>query len=893
MGRQGGWLGANAVFHQGLVCITTATAAILLSYSPAAQGADWWDIDSAPPNQRPTYDDFGTTGLWQMPTARLHPDSEVAVGASSIYPYDKYFFTFTMLPWLEGTLRYANITDRYYGPIWFSGTQNYKDKSFDVKARLVQEGPYTPDISIALTDFSGTGLWSSEYILASRRYYNFDFTAGLAWGQAATRSKLYNPLRLLSSRFDSRTFQGNAGGIGTDYFAGPSVSPVGGVEWQTPWDSVKVKVEYDGNNYTTDFGLAPDHGDDPHMVGHSPLNFGVVWSPFRFLDLSLARERGLVMASLVMHGNMNQELGIPIVDTPPPPVAKVAVVPAPTPTAPPSPPAQPVPPPIPPENRDVPLQVHWSSAGIVPKLVQTSGRRMLVQLEGRDRVPMPSSLCDGALTAFYRSDDLESVTFTLVEHDQAMAAITFHRDALVRSRQLTGNCYAMSDASWLPDKEAGADGRALADALAMPPPDTGTPSELQLVPAAPDALDAPDQVKAVADAIFAALDKEKMTGIDFSVRQGRATLRFSQSKYRTEATALGRAARIVANYLPPQVSTIELVLMHENLAVATVTLARNDIVNLANGRGSPQEVAQHLEISQPSSADPMVRNHAAYPQFDFGLEPKLREDVDGPQNFFFYQIYALLHADVTLLPGWDIAGSGAQNLYNNLSGLTLPSNSTLPHVRSDLVQYLKGAPTWMDSLFTTYSAALGHGFYGGLTAGYLEMMYAGVEGELLYKPVDARWAVGVDANRVRKRDFDGAFGLQGYEASTGHVALYYRLPYYDLNTSLRVGRYLAGDIGATLDLNRKFGNGMVVGMFATKTNVSATAFGEGSFDKGVYVSIPLDLFTAEHSTSNVGALWRPLTRDGGQEVARPMQLYGKVQGSDSDGLMEGWKDFGK
>ena len=61
------------------------------------------------------------------------------------------------------------------------------------------------------------------------------------------------------------------------------------------------------------------------------------------------------------------------------------------------------------------------------------------------------------------------------------------------------------------------------------------------------------------------------------------------------------------------------------------------------------------------------------------------------------------------------------------------------------------------------------------------------------------------------------------------AALY--LP-YQMRTSLLVGKYLAGDKGATFDISRRFNSGFTLGIFASKTNLSAEEFGEGSFDKG-------------------------------------------------------------
>jgi hypothetical protein len=87
------------------------------------------------------------------------------------------------------------------------------------------------------------------------------------------------------------------------------------------------------------------------------------------------------------------------------------------------------------------------------------------------------------------------------------------------------------------------------------------------------------------------------------------------------------------------------------------------------------------------------------------------------------------------------------------------------------------------------------------------------------------------------------------------------------------GQYLAGDKGVTLEVSKHFDSGIVVGAYATKTNVSAAQYGEGDFTKGVYVSVPLDLFSASPTRSRAAIGWTPLTRDGGQKLGRKFDLY--------------------
>ena len=88
------------------------------------------------------------------------------------------------------------------------------------------------------------------------------------------------------------------------------------------------------------------------------------------------------------------------------------------------------------------------------------------------------------------------------------------------------------------------------------------------------------------------------------------------------------------------------------------------------------------------------------------------------------------------------------------------------------------------------------------------------------------------------------------------------------------GRYLAGDIGATVALERTFSNGWRFGGFFTLTDVSAEDFGEGSFDKGIRVTIPLGWLVGKTTRSAYGLTIRPVQRDGGQRVHVPGRLYG-------------------
>jgi hypothetical protein len=134
------------------------------------------------------------------------------------------------------------------------------------------------------------------------------------------------------------------------------------------------------------------------------------------------------------------------------------------------------------------------------------------------------------------------------------------------------------------------------------------------------------------------------------------------------------------------------------------------------------------------------------------------------------------------------------------------------------------------------------------------------------------------------------FGFQDYDIVTGHASVYYDLGGGYLS-QLDVGHYLAGDNGATLSLDREFDNGFRVGAFSTFTDVSFADFGEGSFDKGIRISIPIDWLTGSAIQGGYGTSIRPVLRDGGARLEVRNRLYDVVRTTHTNELEDRWGKF--
>jgi len=237
-----------------------------------------------------------------------------------------------------------------------------------------------------------------------------------------------------------------------------------------------------------------------------------------------------------------------------------------------------------------------------------------------------------------------------------------------------------------------------------------------------------------------------------------------------------------------------------------------------------------------------------------------------------------------------LTGALRQKLIGNLSSSTRDSNSTLQHVRSDVNLYDEQGSTALETLTLSHYSRLGPNLYGRVTAGYLESMFGGISGEVLWKPVDSRLGLGAELNYVEQRDYDQLFGFQDYSVLMGHVSGYYRFD-NGYHAQLDVGRYLAGDYGATISLNREFSNGWKVGFYATATDVSADDFGEGSFDKGITMTVPIQWASGSSTRKESNVDLRSLARDGGARLSVDGRLYNTVRETHTPQLEERWGRF--
>ncbi|UTZ40097.1 YjbH domain-containing protein [Vibrio campbellii] len=380
-----------------------------------------------------------------------------------------------------------------------------------------------------------------------------------------------------------------------------------------------------------------------------------------------------------------------------------------------------------------------------------------------------------------------------------------------------------------------------------------------------------------------------------------------QTKYRNRKESLDRAAAILANNSPEYIKTYKIVETSKGVPVTETDINAEQYQRVSKNEYIDADVTDSL-ADQALSSTRGAQLAQSKDQWRFGLSPVLQQSIGGPESFYFYNIGVNAEANYWLLNSLELSGSVYFNIADNYDKFNYIdndphiSNFAVPRVRTLIRSYIHDNPVRMNQLQLTWFSQPTDNLYTQIYGGYLETMFAGVGGEVLYRPQNSNWALGLDVNLISQRDPDSWFGVyddpffyyDGYNESnckpgqvdcqayvldkgtTGQLAAYYMPTWNWLEGTLfklSAGEFLAGDKGARLEFSKQFKSGVIVGAYATMTDLTPDEYGEGSYNKGFYVSIPFDIMTVKPSTNRGVIGWQPITRDGGQTLNRKYHLF--------------------
>ena len=253
-----------------------------------------------------------------------------------------------------------------------------------------------------------------------------------------------------------------------------------------------------------------------------------------------------------------------------------------------------------------------------------------------------------------------------------------------------------------------------------------------------------------------------------------------------------------------------------------------------------------------------------------------------------YETFALATYIQQLGRGLFVEGGLRLRLLEDVSKVEDRSNSVLPHVRSDVGDYTRDGQFILDQLILNQYLQLRPRFYARASAGYYERMFAGLGGQLLYFSRSSPWAIDFSVDTLRQRNTIGDFGFRDYRTTTAIAALHYRLQQQGLTFTLRGGRFLAEDVGVRYEIQRRFRSGVRIGAWYTVTDgrdITSPGSPDDPYnDKGIFLSIPLGSMLTQDTQATARFAISPWTRDVGQMVKSPGDLYTIVE----DPLLFDW-----
>jgi hypothetical protein len=801
---------------------------------------------------------FGEVGLLDTPSSRMARDGQIALTIGALRNTQRINFTFQVLPWLEGSFRYSHLQN-------FGSTGNYFDRSFGLKMRLFQETDYLPEVSLGIRDLIGTGIYGDEYVVGSKRIGDVDLSAGIGWGRFADTPFVRNPFCKVAQSFCVRKpFSGPGGQVDFgNFFHGQNVGLFGGAIWHTPIDGLDLIAEYSGDKYKREVAFG-------NMKWKMPGNFGISYHVFDVVSLSAGWLYGTTwtaMASITIDPTRNLF-----------PVRVTA-------------------PPLPPTIRSANQQ-----EAALTDLINPNQQVQTVAYTSAPVEPTVNKLAQALMSETGGVHDFEVDGTTLVLNvNQTRTGRAPNCEPYLRVVRLTRpdlHTIAITNLNDpnadiavcdLPGSMRTAQLRPISmDSLHL----TGFETLAQTQTSGSGATPLPAQAKpSLEQRIRTAALQQGLEVEAMRFDGAQAIVYYRNKRYYSEPEGVGRLSRILMGAAPANVEIFKLILLHNGLPVREFTVARSALERAATVNGASAEIGEAIDFNYPGMNNPLLdrASDQIYPRVSWSLYPRLRQSVFDPKSPYKIELLASGKAAVEILPGLTAATRIEAKVFDTF-GSPLPSNSLLPHVRSDNALYIKKGANGISYLKLTYQTRLAPDIFAEVRGGLIEDMFAGVGGQVLWRPENSRIAVGADIYQVWQRGFDRLFNLQNYSVTTGHVSVYYQSPWHGMNFNIHVGRYLAGDYGATFEVTRRFSTGVEIGAYATFTNVPFAKFGEGSFDKGIMVRVPLEWLLPTNSTTVVDWTLHSLTRDGGQRIEDDDSLYGDTIPIATDQLSERLND---
>ena len=234
----------------------------------------------------------GPLGLNLVPSARFSAPGTVSFTTSTSDPYSHLVIG-------------SQITDHIYFGLrqtaQSSSLTNLSDQLYpgmDLKLKLLDEGAYTPAVAVGLQSAFGHKRQAGEYLVFSKRFHDFDFSGGMAWGRLGSAAHIDNPLGKIAGHFGkNRPLDGVDPNDPGDWFTGKDIGFFAGIEYAPQDSDFSIKADWGADRYIQE--IAAIEGFD----APSPWSVSLDYHPKPYVSANVGVVGGeKIMGRLTLRG---------------------------------------------------------------------------------------------------------------------------------------------------------------------------------------------------------------------------------------------------------------------------------------------------------------------------------------------------------------------------------------------------------------------------------------------------------------------------------------------------------------------------------------------------------------------------------------------------------------
>lgn len=379
-----------------------------------------------------------------------------------------------------------------------------------------------------------------------------------------------------------------------------------------------------------------------------------------------------------------------------------------------------------------------------------------------------------------------------------------------------------------------------------------------------------------------------------SIEDNQNTLRFkiTNATYRDEEEMRTRLTSVLGALIPDNIDQIIVTLDIITIPIQEVTFMASSLRDFREqqvGRYELDILSPWREVTYPDPYNSKLLFQQKAEWYNLEIMPKTQTLFGSALGKFKYAFGLSLGINGFLFDNIYYSTKFGYFLLSDLRGVNdfdILNPSQIINVRSDIINYYKQTNITIDEAYAEKIWNWGKGWYTRISLGLFEQMYGGVAAEWLYYPVGSSFAVGMDFALLKKRQPEG-IGFTSkirkldhfhptYQKYTGgqyFLNLYYNWKRTDLQMKMSIGRFLAYDYGVRTEISRYFPSGLQLGFWYTYTNGNDRINNSIYYDKGIFFSMPLDIFYTKTSRSRWGYGMAAWLRDVGARAFTGAEIH--------------------